>query len=77
MQVLSAPGHELLAGDAGARAGARGRPHATPQPHRSSAGHGDQPPRIRHPLAGRPDKIAPPQAPPIYTKTVGNALNTT
>ena len=35
MQVL--PGHELLAGDAGARAGARGRPHATPQPHRSSA----------------------------------------
>ena len=34
---LSAPGHELLAGDAGARAGARGRPHATPQPHRSSA----------------------------------------
>ena len=37
MQVLSAPGHELLAGDAGARAGARGRPHATPQPHRSSA----------------------------------------
>ena len=35
MQVL--PGHELLAGDGGARAGARGRPHATPQPHRSSA----------------------------------------
>ena len=34
---LSAPGHELLAGDGGARAGARGRPHATPQPHRSSA----------------------------------------
>ena len=37
MQVLSAPGHGLLAGDGGARAGARGRPHATPQPHRSSA----------------------------------------
>ena len=30
-------GHELLAGDVGARAGARGRLHATPQPHRSSA----------------------------------------
>ena len=27
----------LLAGDVRARAGARGRPHATPQPHRSSA----------------------------------------
>ena len=36
-KLLSAPGHGLLAGDAGARAGARGRPHATPQPHRSSA----------------------------------------
>ena len=35
--LLSAPGHGLLAGDGGARAGARGRPHATPQPHRSSA----------------------------------------
>ena len=30
-------GHELLAGDDGARAGARRRLHATPQPHRSSA----------------------------------------
>ena len=37
MHVLSAPGHELLARDDGARAGARGRLHATPQPHRSSA----------------------------------------
>ena len=37
MQVLAAPRHELLAGDVRARAGARGRLHATPQPHRSSA----------------------------------------
>ena len=37
MQVRSAPRHELLAGDVRARAGARGRLHATPQPHRSSA----------------------------------------
>ena len=57
MQVLSAPGHELLAGDVRARAGARGRLHATPQSHRSSAWTW-RPPRLRRALAGRPDSVA-------------------
>jgi hypothetical protein len=65
MHVLPARGDKLLAGDVRARAGARGRLHATPQPHRSSAWTwrptSSPPPRARGPTGLG---ASPPPAPP-------------
>jgi hypothetical protein len=59
MQVLSAPGHGLLAEDGGGRAGARGCPPATPPPHRSSAGTG-RPASSPPPPTGGPTGLGAP-----------------
>jgi hypothetical protein len=39
-------------------------PTQRPNPTEARSEHGDQPPRVRRPLAGRPDSATPPPLPP-------------